>query len=186
MTDFTKALVGAGFGFLLGIAGEPIKAILLLRLKRRRINDALYSDLGRAYHLYLRGQENGLGQRENLTGPELEQRARAGGFVREATTETYDQYVATEMENLLELDARVPFKRLYGKIAEIQAMGGWLECEPAIKELFSLFDGYFRDGSLDEEKLIAARSRHRDRTFKRINTRYSFRNDAPLIRDNKP
>src|SRR4051812_21406576 len=56
-SEWTKALISSGVGLVAGLLSQPLTASLTRSVKRRMIRHALYSDLGRLYHILSRVYE---------------------------------------------------------------------------------------------------------------------------------
>ena len=164
MSEWLKALLSAAGGFTVAILAEPGKVRLLHWLQRRRINHAIYSELGRAYHLLDYANGIGLKQRLDLTPQEWKTRARTEELVFAVTDDAYKHHLDKDREFLLELDGYPAFKNIYNVIGRLIAAPAWQQKEPVIEEVFKQFEKHFHNGTLDSKLLLSCRAQHRERT----------------------
>jgi len=171
-------------GFVAGVATVPLKVVIERWLKRREMRLALYSDLGRQYHI-LSGVHDRL--RTTKEGGKLPWNLPVSwGSLVLVNTDVHQHYSKEERAIYLGLDEASAFTALYEEIASLKNSTA-ADVPSAIimvEEVFKLFARFFRDGTLDDKLLLKYRSKHRDKTLERLSNKYRAP-DGPLIRDNQ-
>jgi hypothetical protein len=189
MAEVANILISAAVGFGLGIAGQPITHALTKWLNSRDVRNALYSDLGRIYHLLSRAVDLGQVITKPASGDD-EERERAARIVDSIDLGAYKHFSNGQAAVFWSLSESSALKRLYESLenmisARSAGLVSWEITLGSIKHWFETIERFFREGVIDSTKLLAERANARDTTLNQI-TKYYTSKEGPPIRDNRP
>lgn len=181
-TWLVEALKAAAV-FLAGIGVATATPIIQRHMKEREVRQALYSDLGRMYHI-LSSVHDRLRTASAATPPPLDL-PFSWDSLTSVNSDLYQHYFSSEPSIYLGLDEAAAFTKLYEAITTLKRSraadlpSAVLMVEDILKE----FEQYLRDGAIDENLLLAFRSKHRAKTIERLDSYYRSEGGS-LIRDN--
>jgi hypothetical protein len=180
LPDVLKVLAG----FVVGVLTVPLKIVIEHWLKRREIGQALYSDLGKQYHV-LSGVHDRLRTAEDQKKLPWNLPVSWGSLTL-VNTDLYQHYSTSDRAAYLSLDEAPTFRALYDEIASLKdsTAADLPSAIIMVEKVFQLFERFMRDGTLDGKLLMEYRAKHRDKTLDRLATKYRAA-DGPLIRDNR-
>ena len=189
-SEWTKALISSGVGLVAGLLSQPLTASLTGSVKRRMIRQALYSDLGRLYHILNRVYE--------LSPPELMARELTKDqtayqlrskelFKSDVRVDAFTHYVNAEASDYWTVPEALTIQDLYQRIKTVsdrfsESQSTWDQTIEGVIQVFDQFNFHFNRGSLDEKLLLKYREKHYRMTVERV-TKQAKASEGPLIRD---
>ena len=145
-SEWTKALITAAVGFVFGALAQPLTFALTSRLRVRATRDALYSDLGRVYHIFSRVFDVSPTAEEPATDQQKADRLRAKSFILDYLDKgTFEYYSATEAAAFWSMPEAPAMVRLYGRIGEILRTvesAPWVSIHDQITRVFRQFNRF--------------------------------------------
>ncbi len=185
MSETAKALISGGVGLIAGLVAQPLTAFLVRLLRTRELSNNLYKDMGRLYHVMDRINELSPPEEvPNSSQQAVDNRTRAQGYFDSSIR--IDAFVAaqdTDAALFWGLPEAIAITEVYEELKKtISERTNWGHVSYRIEDVFRLFDRLFKEGSLDEEKLLRYRREHRNDTRNKV-TKYHSSGNVPLIRD---
>lgn len=188
MDDWAKALVSAGFGLVAGLLAEPIRFWLSARAKTRSARAALYSDMGRVYHVLSRTFDVSKGAGGFEDTPVAEQE-RVTEWLRASKLDVFTFYSTEERAVFFSIPEYQAIAELYESLARaLETLDrSWAERYAAIAAVFQTFERLFNHGALDSALLLKLRAEHREKTVTQIARFHTLRSkgEAVPVRDSK-
>jgi hypothetical protein len=189
LSDWAKALISSIVGLFVGLLASPITLWAKTRLERKAAREALYSDLGRMYHVLNRvvdiypdaAPANGDETRAN--------QRRAIDLIKNNINDAVYQYYSTSGAAIFwGLPEAVAIKKLYQVImatARDLRADQWPDTHTAIEAAFRQSNQFFDEGRINEAKLLKYRAEHRTTTADAVTRYHSAGKKGPLIRDSQ-
>jgi hypothetical protein len=188
MDDWTKAVVSTGLGFAAGLFAEPVKIWLGTRAKVRAARAALYSDMGRIYHILSRCYDVAQGPNGFESTSATDQK-RAAEWIASSKPDVFAFYSAAERAVFYGIPEYQAITEVYASVADAVAEGtaSWAKQYSAVMNVFQTFDRLFKQGALDSSRLLKYRAQHRERTVTQLTQyhRLEEQSEDPVVRDNQ-
>lgn len=188
LPEWLKALISSVVGLIVGIAASPLTLWAKNRVDRQSAKDALYSDLGRMYHVLNRVVDIYQSAEAPKTEAAQANQARAIALLANDINDgVYQYYSGPGAAVFWSLSEAVAIRKLYQMI--MAALGDlsvdhWPATVASIEAVFRQFNLFFDEGRIDETKLRKYRAEHRLRTAEAV-TRRNTAGKSPLIRDSQ-
>ena len=189
-SEWTKALISSGVGLVAGLLSQPLTASLTGSVKRRMVRHALYSDLGRLYHVLNRVYELSppeLIGRELTKDQTVYQLRSKELFKSDVKVDAFTHYVNAKASVYWTIPEALTIQDLYQEIKTVSdrfsaSQSTWDQTIEGVTQIFNRFNFHFDRGSLEEKLLLKYRKKHYDTTVERV-TRQAKATGGPLIRD---
>jgi hypothetical protein len=189
-SEWTKALISSGVGLVAGLLSQPLAAGLTGRVKRRMVRHALYSDLGRLYHVLNRVYELSPPEliEQDLTEDQAAYQLRSQElFKSDVKVDAFTHYINAEASAYWTMPEALTIQDLYQEIGAVSerysvSQSTWGQTIEGVAQIFNRFNFHFDRGSLEETLLLKYRKKHRETTAERV-TKQARATTGPLIRD---
>jgi hypothetical protein len=189
LSEWLKALISSIVGLVVGILASPLTLWAKTRLDRRSAKEALYSDLGRMYHVLNRAVDIYPEAAAPNTDEARTNQRRAIDVIKNNINDAVFQYYSTSgAASFWGLPEAVAIKKLYQVIVATGRdlnVGQWPDTLAAIEATFRQFNLFFDERRIDEARLMKYRGEHRATTGVAVTRYHSAGKKGPLIRDSQ-